>query len=154
MRVASKRVGLCWLGRSVADRVAATRADASQAVSASCHCNQNFCPPSGSDAHLQIPRAPRSAATWVDVIEIWRNCYNSLQKKSMAMEGELSVGQIGTIASAAFVLTHWGRDKMAAIFQTTFSNAFSWMRMYRFRIRFHWSLFPRDQLTIFQHWFR
>ena len=22
-------------------------------------------------------------------------------------------------------LTHWGRDKMAAIFQTTFSNAFS-----------------------------
>ena len=29
-------------GRSVADRVAATRAHASQAVSASCHCNQNF----------------------------------------------------------------------------------------------------------------
>ena len=24
-------------------------------------------------------------------------------------------------------LTHWGWDKMAAIFQTTFSNAFSWM---------------------------
>ena len=23
--------------------------------------------------------------------------------------------------------THWGRDKMAAIFQTTFLNAFSWM---------------------------
>ena len=46
----------------------ATRAHASQAVSASCHCNQNFCPPSGSDIHLQIWRAPRSAATWVDVI--------------------------------------------------------------------------------------
>ena len=70
MRVASlKRVGLCWLGRSAADRVAAsTRADASQAVSASCHCNQNFCPPSGSDAYLQIRRAPRTAATWVDVM--------------------------------------------------------------------------------------
>ena len=26
-------------------------------------------------------------------------------------------------------LTHWGRDKMDAISQTTFSNAFSWMRM-------------------------
>ena len=63
-----KRVGLCWLGRSAADRVAATRADASQAESASCHCNQYFCPPSESDAHLQIRRAPRSAATWVDVI--------------------------------------------------------------------------------------
>ena len=51
-------------------------------------------------------------------------------------------------------LTHWGRDKMAAIFQTTFSNAFSWMKMNKFWLRFHRSLFPRVQLTIFQHWFR
>ena len=43
-------------------------------------------------------------------------------------------------------LTHWGRDKMATIFQTTFSNAFSWMKMYEFRLRFHWSLFLRLQL--------
>ena len=28
-----------------------------------------------------------------------------------------------------YVLKHWGRDKMAAIFQTTFSNAFSWMKI-------------------------
>ena len=26
-------------------------------------------------------------------------------------------------------LTHWGRDKMAATFQTTFWNAFSWMQI-------------------------
>ena len=52
------------------------------------------------------------------------------------------------------LLTHWGRDKMAAIFQTTFSNPFSWMKMYEFRLRFHWSLFLRVQLTIFHHWFR
>ena len=51
-------------------------------------------------------------------------------------------------------LTHWGRDKMASIFQTTFSIAFSWMKMLKFRLRFHWSLFSRVQLTIFQHWFR
>ena len=50
--------------------------------------------------------------------------------------------------------THWGRDKMAAIFQTTFSNAFFWMKMNKFRLRFHWRLFPMVQLTIFQHWFR
>ena len=48
-------------------------------------------------------------------------------------------------------LTHWDRDKMAAIFQMTFSNAFSWMKVYKFLLRFHWSLFPKDQLTIFQH---
>ena len=29
-------------------------------------------------------------------------------------------------------LTHWGRDTTAAIFQTTFSNAFSWMKMYKY----------------------
>ena len=52
------------------------------------------------------------------------------------------------------ILTHWGRDKMAAIFQTTFSNPFSWMKLYEFRLRFHWSLFLRVQLTIFHHWFR
>ena len=27
------------------------------------------------------------------------------------------------------LLTHWGRDKMAAVSQTTLSNAFSWMRI-------------------------
>ena len=51
-------------------------------------------------------------------------------------------------------LTHWGRDKMAAVSQTTISNAFSWMKIYTFRLRFHWSLFERVQLTIFRHWFR
>ena len=38
--------------------------------------------------------------------------------------------------------THWGRNKMAAIFQTTFSSTFSLMKMYEFRLRFHWSQFP------------
>ena len=54
----------------------------------------------------------------------------------------------------AIILTHWGQDKMAAISQTAFSNAFSWMKMYEFRLKFHWSLFLRVELTIFQHWFR
>ena len=52
------------------------------------------------------------------------------------------------------MLTYWGRDKMAAIFQMTFSNAFPWMKVYEFWLRFHWSLFLRVQLTIFLHWFR
>ena len=34
-------------------------------------------------------------------------------------------------------LTHWGRDKMDAIFQTTFSNGYSWMKIYEFRLKFH-----------------
>ena len=51
-------------------------------------------------------------------------------------------------------LTCWGRDKMDAISQTTFSSAFSWMKMFEFQSRYHWSLFLKVQLTIFQHWFR
>ena len=52
------------------------------------------------------------------------------------------------------LFTHGGQDKMAAIFQTTFSNGFSWMKMYWFWFKFHWNLFQRVKLTIFQHWFR
>ena len=34
-------------------------------------------------------------------------------------------------------LTHWGRNKMDAISQTTSSSAFSWMKMFEFRLKFH-----------------
>ena len=40
-------------------------------------------------------------------------------------------------------LTHWVRDKMDAISQTTFWSAFSWMKVFEFRLKFHWSLFLR-----------
>ena len=58
------------------------------------------------------------------------------------------------LSQFCWTLTHWGRDKMAAVSQTTLSKAFSWMKMLEFGLRFHWSLFPRVKLTIFQHWFR
>ena len=51
-------------------------------------------------------------------------------------------------------LTHWGRDKMDAISQTTFSSAFSWIKMFEFRQKFHWSLFLRVKLTMFHHCLR
>ena len=43
----------------------------------------------------------------------------------------------------AAILTHWGRDKVDAISQTTSSSAFSWMKMFELRLKFHWSLFLR-----------
>ena len=46
-------------------------------------------------------------------------------------------------------LTHWGREKMDATSQTTFSSAFSWMKVFEFRSKCHWSLFLRVQSTIF-----
>ena len=41
-------------------------------------------------------------------------------------------------------LTHWGRDKLPI-----FSNAFSWMKKYGFRLRFRWSLVLRFESTLF-----
>ena len=43
---------------------------------------------------------------------------------------------------------------MDAILQTTFSNAFSWQKLFEFRLNFMWSLFLRVQLLIFHHSFR
>ena len=57
------------------------------------------------------------------------------------------------VISISLSLTHWGRDQIDAISQTTFSNAFSRMQINEFRLEFHWSLFLMFELTIFQHWF-
>ena len=40
-------------------------------------------------------------------------------------------------------LTHWGRDKMDAISQTTFSCAFSSMKIAVFWLNFHWNILGR-----------
>ena len=76
--------------------------------------------------------------------------------RKRATDGTASLGvttYAGRIMAKIEWLTHWGRDKMDAISQTTFSSAFSWMKMFELRLKFHWSLFLRVQLTIFQHWF-
>ena len=67
--------------------------------------------------------------------------------------------QTPSVQSAATIiykspLTYLPLDKMAAISQTIFSNAFSWMKNFVFWLQFHWRLFRRVQLTILQHWFR
>ena len=49
-------------------------------------------------------------------------------------------------AEVSWKLTHWGQDKMAAISQTTFSNAFSWMIMYEFSLWFSLKFFPRGPI--------
>ena len=79
---------------------------------------------------------------------------------SIKLERGLSknINEVGNIFKSSFYsvypLIHCGPDKIDAILQTTFSNAFSWMKMCSLWLRFHWSLFPRVKLTIFQHWFR
>ena len=52
------------------------------------------------------------------------------------------------------ILTHLSLDKMNAISQTTYSNAFIWMKKHEYRVKFHRRLFLRVQLIILRHWFR
>ena len=62
--------------------------------------------------------------------------------------------KVPVLLFAESALTHFGRDKMASISQTMFSNAFSWMKMCEFCLRLQWNLFPRVQSSIFHHLIR
>ena len=48
-----------------------------------------------------------------------------------------------THRTCAGKLTHWDRDEINNISQTTFSNIFSSMKIFEFRLKLYWSLFPR-----------
>ena len=63
-------------------------------------------------------------------------------------------GDAGKISIENYPSAYWCRDKMVAISQTTFWIAFRLMKMFEFRLIFHWSLFRKVQSTICQHWFR
>ena len=90
------------------------------------------------------------------ITKVHRNlfCLMKLNKFHLKFNIIIQVKILDIVWKTSAILFQPQCDKMAAIFQTTFSNAFSWMKMYEFRLRFHWSLFPRVQLTIFQHLFR
>ena len=51
-------------------------------------------------------------------------------------------------------LPHLQLDKMPAISQMIYSDAFSWMKKFVSCLNCHWSLFLRVQLKMNQHWFR
>ena len=100
-----------------------------------------------------------SGIAYIAVILCAKSCSDGLIK--IWMKTKWKTCHIWIVKEKLFVkwvnmvkLTHWGRGKMAAIFQMAFSNALSWMKMCKFWLIFHWSLFPRVQLTIFQHFFR
>ena len=48
-------------------------------------------------------------------------------------------------------LSHWSREKMAAISQRTFSNAFSSTKIIVFWLQCHWNMFARVRFTVIQH---
>ena len=97
----------------------------------------------------EVNIAPTS---WSSFILAWPQCIQDSSYTRHTCEGTLLNKNIAI--NSHRLLTHWGWDRMVNISQTTFSNVFSSMKMFEFRLKFHWSLFPWAQLTIFQHWFR
>ena len=86
--------------------------------------------------------------------------YRLMRKSNLISTAPLSVTDaikrlyVPLITYMSRYLTHWDRDQIDAISQTTFSNAFSRMKMNEFRLGFHWSLFLVFKLTKLHHWFR
>ena len=80
--------------------------------------------------------------------------HDCLLKQNITFAVQIFIFILGRSSWPMAELTHLSLDKISAISQTTFSNAFSWTKSFVFWSEFHWSLFLRVQLTIFQHWFR
>ena len=72
---------------------------------------------------------------WNHMIFMWCYCIAHMQPKYFW--GDIDTWKVNRYSSMEAIphtssLTYWGRDKMVAIFQMTFSNAFSWMKTYKF----------------------
>ena len=97
------------------------------------------------DLRLNKRLSKQSWGWWFETLScpLWRHCNDGDQ---------ITVPYI--YGTCTYMVNSFPLGKMAVFSQTTYSIALSWMKMYEFRLRFHWNLFPRVQLTISQHWFR
>ena len=80
-------------------------------------------------------------------LQIYNKCNHLQSQWQLKDRHECTIRKIA-------ILTHCGRDKMADILQTTFSNAFSLMKMFEMRLKFNWRMFLRVQLTMGKRYFR
>ena len=65
----------------------------------------------------------------------------------------LIIAYVSGLLKPTTPLTHLPLDKMAAISQTIFSDAFSLIKSFEFWLIFHRSLLLKVQQTMTQHWF-
>ena len=83
---------------------------------------------------------------WQDILDMWCCHGNETHLKWVNMNISHQ-----NCMTKNWTLTHWGWGKMNAISQTTFSNAFSWMKILEYQLKLHWNFFLGVQLTISQH---
>ena len=89
-----------------------------------------------------------SVAEWWRMCLIWFMWHKNHHGVSNVVAKDLAlIWYHGMAVHAGVALTHWGRDKMAAISQTTFSNAFSWMKVHAFCSKFRWGFATKVQIN-------
>ena len=54
---------------------------------------------------------------------------------------------VPTTSMCSTQLSHWGRDKMTTVSQTTFWNVCYWIKMYEFWLRIHWGMFLKGLIN-------
>ena len=52
------------------------------------------------------------------------------------------------------MFTYWGRDKVAVFFPDDIFKCILFIKIYKYRLRFHWILFPSVQSRTSQPWFK
>ena len=111
-----------------------------------CHCN--VCLRAYWTAHLIRDRALDKAVGWFVILpgSLFQDFMTCVITQTTITSFQYRICGVSNVLHN--YLTHWGRDKMAAVSQTTLSNSFSWMKMLKFRWRFHSNLFLGVQLTI------
>ena len=90
--------------------------------------------------------------SWLHIFNI-NSVENSSSSHALIIHQNMQVTLSGWVRTMMFCtvhqesktpegLTHWGWDKMAAIFQMTFSDTFSWMKVFEFCLIFHCFFIP------------
>ena len=67
----------------------------------------------------------------------WNNWWGKAYTTKLCRYCKSQYAAIHPMMSRILRLTHWGRDKMDDILQTTFSNRFSWMKIDELRWKIH-----------------
>ena len=95
---------------------------------------------------LSVGRSPCLGRSWPSYC--WLGCPFVTMAPREGLEEIASVGK----TEGSWCMISW--TKWPPFWQTIFSKAFSWMKIRKYRFKFHWNLFPGVQLTINRHWLR
>ena len=111
------------------------------------------------DLRLNKCLSKQSWVWWFETLScpLWRHCNDGLLFRCHFLKGREwwinTLGPIYKMCSHDPINTLRPRQNERH-FADDISSAFSWMKMFEFRLKFHLSLFLRVQLTIIHHWFR